>query len=96
MESISYELIASAIAQLGVAGIFVWLFIRKDKDKDDLARRKDEEKDKLVGQLIESYNENTRVQSEVKASIEENTRTNKETQTLTQKVYEELIKNGNN
>jgi len=96
MESISYELIASAVAQLGVAGIFVWLFIRKDKDKDELSKRKDEEKDKLVTQLISSYNENTRVQSEVKASIQENTKTNKETQTLTQKVYEELIKNGNN
>ena len=34
MENLSIELIATAVAQLGIGGIFAWLFIRKDKEKD--------------------------------------------------------------
>jgi len=75
------ELVATAIANLGVGGIFAWLYIRKDKDKDDLVKK-----------LLDSYNENTRVQSDVKNAIKNNTQTIREQKTLTQKIYEELIK----
>lgn len=96
MEGLSINLIASALAQLGVGGIFAWLFIRKDKEKDDLAKRKDAEKTELVNKLIESYNENTKVQEGVKSSLEANTQVIRDNKTLTEKIYEELIKHGIN
>lgn len=95
MESIGIDLIATAIAQLGIGGIFAWLFIRKDREKDELSKRKDQEKSDLVTQLITSYNENTKVQEGVKSSIEANTQAIRDHKTLTEKIYEELIKNGN-
>jgi len=96
METVNLDVLAPIIAQLGVASIFVWLWIKKDREKDELATRKDAEKDALVSTLIESYNANTRVQSEVKSSILSNTEAMKSNRTLTEKIYEELLKNGYN
>lgn len=78
---ISVEVIAQAIIQLGVAGIFVWLFIQKDNDNKEL-------RDKV----IDSFNKNTEVQANIKNAVENNTRAITEVSQLTSKIYEELIR----
>lgn len=77
----SIEIIATAITQLGVAGIFVWLYIRKDDDQK-----------KMTSKLIESYTENTKVQEGLKNSLDNNTKVLEENKSLTQKIHEELLK----
>lgn len=73
---VTTELLAGAVAQLGSAGIFFWLFYMIYKDKKE-----------MTDKLIDSYNENTKVQEGLKNVI-------KETKTLTEKVHEELLRNG--
>jgi len=78
---LSLEVIASAVAQLGVAGIFVWLFIKKDNDNKELQNR-----------VLDSFNANTKVQEGVKNAVENNTQAIRQVSELTTKLYEEIIR----
>lgn len=80
MDQASLTAIANIIGQLGIAGIFLWLFAKKDKDKDA-----------LVDRLIDSYNQNTKIQEGVKSSLENNTKAIENQSSMTQKIYEQLI-----
>lgn len=77
----SLDLIATAISQLGVGGIFVYLYLRKDNQQKE-----------MTDKVLEAFKENTKVQEGVRGSIVNNTKAIEGLNDLTQKVYEELIK----
>jgi len=78
------EVILTAIAQLGIAGIFVWLYIGKDKQTCELQEK-----------LLTVITRQTEMNGELKGVIEKNTAVADRTLTVTERVYDELIKTRN-
>ena len=77
------ETIASEIAQLGIAGIFVWLYINKDRAHQNLQNK-----------LVNVIKEQTEMNGELKNVIEKNTIVADKTLLVTEAVYKELLGRG--
>lgn len=92
MEALNQDFIITIISQLGIGGIFAYLFIKKDEKKEQREKELTDDKDALVQKLMESYNENTRVQEGLRQALKSNTEVIKENKSLTEQVFLQLIK----
>ena len=79
------DFIVTVITQLGVSGIFVWLYTRIEKRIVD----KDHRIIDMTDDLNDAYKKNTQASVKLEETIGKST-------ILTQKVYEELLRKGNN
>lgn len=74
MEIIPSEVLSQLIPQLGISVIFLCLYIYQGKKTDKIIARKDEEILKLNGLLLSSFQNNTVAITEVKNSMENQTK----------------------
>lgn len=75
------EAMLAVIAQVGIGGIFLWLYLKKDKAHDNLQEK-----------LLDSFTKQTEVNAELSNVISNNTKVAEKTLTVTEKVHEELLK----
>ena len=95
MDLVSLEQIFQAFGTLGMGGIFLYLYFRERAENQINIKEKDIRIREMTEQLISSYNENVKVQEGVKNALQDNKEVVRDTLTLTQRIYEELIKNVN-
>jgi len=88
--------LTKAILNIGATGALIMLVIvvmrelkATIKDKDDKIKEKDARIKELSDAALEVIKDNTRTQTELRSSIQENTRA---TETLTSRIYEALKK----
>lgn len=88
--------IVKSVLDLGITGLLLYFLLTVWKDKKETEKLKDEtiaKKDQILldnrNQILEVVKENTKTQSELRSSIQENT---KATETLTNRIYELLGK----
>lgn len=87
--SIPKELIP-VIGNLGVGAIFLWLYLEERKDKKAVHKHKDE----LNGKVLTAFENNAKTSEKLNGTIKENIKVTKQSHTLTEKVFEELIRSG--
>jgi hypothetical protein len=80
MPDVTIEVLITAIAQIGIGGIFVWLYINKDRQHQELQDK-----------VLEVFNKQTEMNGELKSVIQKNTEVSDKTLTLTEQVYKELL-----
>lgn len=95
MEAIQLEAIFQSFGTLGMGGIFLYLYFRERGESQIQIKEKDDRIKEMTQQLISSYNENVKVQENVKNAIIDNREVIKNSLTLTQRIYEELISHDN-
>lgn len=79
MDLLTPQILAPVISQLGLSVVFLWLFVRKDK--------KLEEKN---DQVLQAFQENTKVQENLMNAIKANTDITNKNITVTDKIYDAL------
>lgn len=82
MDQIPAELIG-AIGNLGIGGLFLWLFFIERKNTKEVNQQKED----LHNKVLEAFNRNTEVSAETNAQLERNAEASK---TLSELVYEVL------
>jgi len=77
------DVLVTAVAQIGIGSIFVWLYINKDRQHQCLQDK-----------VLEVFERQTTMNGELKNVIEKNTEVADRTLVVTEKVYEELLTKG--
>lgn len=82
MTELPPELLA-ILGNLGIGAIFFWTYLNEKKERQELAKKKDE----LSEKLLEAYNKSTSISEKMTATIDNNTEAVKSLSTL---VYDVL------
>ncbi len=67
---INIDVVGFFLSQLGIAGVFVWWSTQLRNDRKETEKRKDQYADKVLA----AFEENTKVNSELKYTLEGNTK----------------------
>lgn len=86
---LSPDILIPAITQLGIGGIFLYLFIKKDRQLEEITGKKDSQMKEKNDQVLRAFEANTETMSNVKNALENNT---KATETLSQRIYDVIVK----
>jgi hypothetical protein len=84
-EGIEPDLVYNLLAQLGGSATFLVIAWFLYKDQKKTIESKDKELKELNGKVLEAFNENTKSNVELRGEI-------KESRSLTQKVYDEILR----
>lgn len=94
MEIFKVELLGPVITQLGIGGIFLYLFIKEREygrtaaeAKEQRIKEKDENIRQMTQQVFDVVQKNTEVNTELKNVVQNNTEM---VQSLTERVYDVL------
>lgn len=86
---LSPDILVPAVTQLGIGGIFLYLFIKKDKQLEEVTSRKDLQIKNKNDKVLEAFNANTQSMGDIKNAVENNT---KATEMLSQRIYDIIVK----